>query len=277
MFQKAAHGTFQGVMSEINGGSFIQGFAAGALSSIAASAFSGGQSSNIVDGKRVPIAGSGWGGAGKFAHNTVGMIAFGTVMGGAGAALTGGNFWQGAVTGLVVSGLNHAMHQGDNYEASTDPDPTDPPSAFQTALDGIGMTEIPILSQGAELISACMSFANGDITGGVIGLGSMIPLGGKAFEAMKVGRFATKTISRLSDTKVVLKQVHDKLGGSLPKGLPGKFGSPQRGTSLKGYRLDPGHPGRPFGHPESGPHINYWDYTNGNRGKGGISGAIPIK
>jgi hypothetical protein len=42
---------------------------------------------------------------------TIGMIAFGTVMGGAGAALTGGNFWQGAVTGLVVSGLNHAMHK----------------------------------------------------------------------------------------------------------------------------------------------------------------------
>ncbi|WP_158614843.1 MULTISPECIES: hypothetical protein, partial [unclassified Flavobacterium] len=32
----------------------------------------------------------------------------------AGAALTGGNFWQGAVTGLVVSGLNHAMHQMDS-------------------------------------------------------------------------------------------------------------------------------------------------------------------
>jgi hypothetical protein len=101
-------------MSEINGGSFIQGFAAGALSSIAASAFSGGQSSNIVDGKRVPIAGSGWGGAGEFAHSTIGMIAFGTVMGGAGAALTGGNFWQGAITGLVVSGLNHAMHSMTN-------------------------------------------------------------------------------------------------------------------------------------------------------------------
>ena len=40
------------------------------------------------------------------------MISFGTVMGGAGAQLTGGNFWKGAVTGLVVSGLNHAMHGG---------------------------------------------------------------------------------------------------------------------------------------------------------------------
>ncbi len=35
---------------------------------------------------------------------------FGTISGGAASALTGGNFWQGAVTGLVVSGLNHALH-----------------------------------------------------------------------------------------------------------------------------------------------------------------------
>jgi hypothetical protein len=41
------------------------------------------------------------------------MIAFGTVSGGAGAALTGCNFWQGALTGLLVSGLNHAMHSMD--------------------------------------------------------------------------------------------------------------------------------------------------------------------
>ena len=35
---------------------------------------------------------------------------FGTVAGGAGSALTGGNFWQGAATGLIVSGLNHLGH-----------------------------------------------------------------------------------------------------------------------------------------------------------------------
>lgn len=38
----------------------------------------------------------------------------GTISGGAGAALTNGNFWQGAVTGLIVSGLNHAMHNDTN-------------------------------------------------------------------------------------------------------------------------------------------------------------------
>jgi hypothetical protein len=41
------------------------------------------------------------------------MIAFGTVSGGAGAHLSGGNFWQGAAAGLIVSGLNHAMHMID--------------------------------------------------------------------------------------------------------------------------------------------------------------------
>ncbi|MCV9928242.1 hypothetical protein OIU83_11285 [Flavobacterium sp. LS1R49] len=98
-FQAAAHGTFQGGMTAISGGKFWSGFAAGALSSIAASAWSGGNSGQ-------------WQGVGgKFADSGVGMIAFGTVSGGAGAALTGGNFWQGAVTGLVVSGLNHFVHK----------------------------------------------------------------------------------------------------------------------------------------------------------------------
>ncbi|GIZ07745.1 RHS repeat-associated core domain-containing protein [Flavobacterium sp. UMI-01] len=98
-FQALAHGTFQGGMTAISGGKFWSGFAAGALSSIASSAWQGGGAT------------SNYHGAGSFAKSGAGMIAFGTVSGGVGARLTGGNFWQGAVTGLVVSGLNHAMHQ----------------------------------------------------------------------------------------------------------------------------------------------------------------------
>ncbi|PXY39074.1 hypothetical protein DMB65_19545 [Flavobacterium cheongpyeongense] len=97
-FSAVAHGAFQGSMTAISGGKFWSGFAAGALSSIAASAWSGGGPN------------SNYHGAGNFASSGAGMIAFGTVSGGAGAALTGGNFWQGAVTGLVVSGLNHYAH-----------------------------------------------------------------------------------------------------------------------------------------------------------------------
>ena len=116
-----AHGTFQGGVTAISGGKFWSGFAAGALSSIAASAWSGG--SNLdVDGQ--PIAGTGMKGiGGSFANSGLGMISFGTVSGGVGAALTGGNFWQGAVTGLVVSGLNHAAHMmGDNDNMLSDDD-----------------------------------------------------------------------------------------------------------------------------------------------------------
>jgi hypothetical protein len=69
------------------------------LSSIASSVWGGGSNSQ-------------WQGiGGKIADSGAGMIAFGTVAGGTGASLTGGNFWQGAVTGLVVSGLNHYLHQ----------------------------------------------------------------------------------------------------------------------------------------------------------------------
>lgn len=68
------------------------------------------------------MASSAWSiGAGKFAESGVGMVTFGTVAGGAGAALTGGNFWQGAATGLVVSGLNHFAHQmseNDSYNGT---------------------------------------------------------------------------------------------------------------------------------------------------------------
>jgi len=116
-FQAAAHGTFQGSMTTISGGKFWSGFAAGALSSMAASAWSGGstettgfsQENNWAYGaKTITHTGLGAG------TGTIGMIAFGTVSGGVGARLTGGNFWEGAITGLVVSGLNHAMHSDDN-------------------------------------------------------------------------------------------------------------------------------------------------------------------
>ncbi|MGP2655918.1 hypothetical protein ACOJTA_02660 [Malaciobacter sp. WC5094] len=52
---------------------------------------------------------------------------------------------------------------------------------------------------------------------------------------------------------------------------------PQAGNSKTGYRLDPPHENHPKSSPESDYHINYWDYSKGKRGSGGISGAISIK
>ncbi len=84
-------------------------------------------------------------------------------------------------------------------------------------------------------------------------------------------------LSPLGAIKKALQKVHEHLGGSLPKGLPGKFGSPQRSNPLKGYRLDPAHPDALPGSPDSQPHINWWDYTKGKRkGGDGRKGTEPI-
>jgi len=76
---------------------------------MAANAWSGGSSMDGLGKNAHAIANTGFKGIGS-GTGGLGMIAFGTVSGGAGAKLTGGNFWQGAVTGLVVSGLNHYVH-----------------------------------------------------------------------------------------------------------------------------------------------------------------------
>ena len=67
------------------------------------------------------------------------MIAFGTVAGGVGAQLTGGNFWQGAATGFIVSGLNHVMHE------------TDPPGKKKTKNDVRKETVKPGFAKLAEV------------------------------------------------------------------------------------------------------------------------------
>ncbi len=64
------------------------------------------------DNSRISTKGTGFAGIGGTSGAS--MIVFGTIAGGAGAALTGGNFWQGAATGLIVSGLNHSLHSNGN-------------------------------------------------------------------------------------------------------------------------------------------------------------------
>jgi hypothetical protein len=80
----------------MQGGDFVQGFVSGGLGSLGAEAWGGAMK---------------YMGYEKFAGSTVGTVAFGVLSGGVGAELSGGNFWQGAVTGGIVAGLNHAMHK----------------------------------------------------------------------------------------------------------------------------------------------------------------------
>lgn len=76
------------------------------------SVWQGGNNTTKIDRVRHSVAGTGMKGLGDgFVNKTVGTMFFGTISGGAAAAVSGGNFWQGAVTGLVVSGLNHGLHE----------------------------------------------------------------------------------------------------------------------------------------------------------------------
>ncbi len=85
----------------------------------------------------------------------------------------------------------------------------------------------------------------------------------------------------LSGTKEALKDAKGKIGlepnESLPKGEKAKFGRPQRGDSQKGYHLDPAHPNAKSDSGEEYSIMNYWDWTQGKRGSGGTSGAVPVK
>jgi RHS repeat-associated protein len=102
--QMVSHGVFQGVMYEMQGGKFCTGFYTGAIASLAGSVVEYFSFGVDVWGPCVTEFG-------LEAEKTYFQIAFGTVMGGIGARISGGNFWQGAVTGLFVSGLNHYMHR----------------------------------------------------------------------------------------------------------------------------------------------------------------------
>ena len=86
-FQAIAHGVTQGTLSEFLGGDFVSGATAAFFGSIA---------------------------AGAAGNNPYAQLAAGAASGGVGSVLAGGNFWEGAGTGLIVAGLNHAMHSMDS-------------------------------------------------------------------------------------------------------------------------------------------------------------------
>ena len=96
LVRAGTHAVSQGVLSAMQGGDFVSGAAAGFFGSLGADAW-GGAMKNL--------------GYEKFAESTVGTVTFGALSGGIGAELSGGNFWQGAVTGGIVAGLNHQMHK----------------------------------------------------------------------------------------------------------------------------------------------------------------------
>lgn len=82
---------------------------------------------------------------------------------------------------------------------------------FQTGLDVIGMTEIPVVSQLSDLSSGAISLARGDYIGFGLSMGGLIPGIGQATGAMKMARRAGKVMDAASNMKSTAKQTDNLL------------------------------------------------------------------
>ncbi|MDR0223663.1 MAG: hypothetical protein LBI32_01215 [Myroides odoratus] len=117
LVQAGMHGVSSGLMSEIDGGTFISGFASGAIASLIT--YGIGQLGPQVDAETGLIKE----GVLKSSETTALMIAGGGLSGGISSTIAGGNFWKGMQQGLIVSGLNHTMHSGfDKLQQNVDKD-----------------------------------------------------------------------------------------------------------------------------------------------------------
>lgn len=76
---------------------------------------------------------------------------------------------------------------------------------FQTACDVIGMTEIPFVSQGADLISCGISLATGDYVGAALSVGGLIPGVGQATGAAKIARNSIKIAGKVQEVAKTTK------------------------------------------------------------------------
>jgi RHS repeat-associated protein len=121
-FQAFHHAVFQGSLTSVQGGKFWAGFASGAFSSAANSLIQIGSVGKEFDGTACVTE------FGAAMNKPTIQLLTGAVMGGAGAALSKGNFWQGAVTGLVVTAFNHLGKHGDSYG-------TEEPTGVETEED----------------------------------------------------------------------------------------------------------------------------------------------
>ncbi|WP_374441915.1 RHS repeat-associated core domain-containing protein [Epilithonimonas sp.] len=96
-----AHAVTQGTLSYMQGGNFWSGALAGAFAS-ASNDLLGNWLSNKPDN--------------KFLNSTGFALLTGAVSGGVGSVLGGGNFWQGAGQGLIVTAFNYLMHKMQNND-----------------------------------------------------------------------------------------------------------------------------------------------------------------
>ena len=139
LLRAGAHGLASGVQNALTGDNFGVGFASGAFASFAGS-------------------GAQWAGLGKG-----GVLGATTLFGGIGSAVFGGDFLDGAMTGLQIGFLNDLQHMdgdlmGKEARCKKLPDgtfvaPGELPSAISIAHPHINLTLTAPVEKGLELVS----------------------------------------------------------------------------------------------------------------------------
>lgn len=159
-FQTAAHGLYNGISSELQGGKFIHGFAAGAFGSLGASL-----SKDILK------------------VGTVGQIFAGGVSGSIGSAVIGGNFYRGFVQGIIVSAFNHTLHNAMGEEGSGDGGSTDGSNDPPSRLAQIAAELEAMKTRMANAFSDGVTYTSSSFDVGGLGVPvdykSRLPMGNK--------------------------------------------------------------------------------------------------
>ncbi|MGC4040403.1 MAG: RHS repeat-associated core domain-containing protein [Flavobacterium sp.] len=113
LFQAGMHGLTGGIMSDLQGGTFASGLAAGAVSSLITSGVEAlGQTGNICEGVNMKGQTFQYAELNKFGASPnfkAVMIASGGMSGGLSSAIAGGDFMDGFRQGVITAGLNHLV------------------------------------------------------------------------------------------------------------------------------------------------------------------------
>lgn len=171
LLQAGAHGVSQGVLGLVQGADFLSSAAGGFFGSVGA---------------------YGWGqlmggiGLGQFSQSTYGIVSFGVLSGGVGAELTGGNFWQGAIAGGVVAGLNHAMHKLGDQGGDVDEGENPPRKAKKRKLSlsqvkkGANISkEIGVSAEFLDALDKGLKGPNSKVLGKIGKVGGYLSSGGQ--------------------------------------------------------------------------------------------------
>ncbi len=148
-----------------------------------------------------------------------------------------------------IEGKRVQLNKGGSwqYVVEANEEEEESSSVFTTVLDIVGASEIPIISQLADIANAVNSFANGNFAEGVVNLVGALPVIGKIGDGLKIAKHADEVVDvtqgvtkRLQDHVTKAAQEVDALGDAAftTKQLQAVQRNPNLKPAFRGNRID---------------------------------------